>query len=408
MRDNPSLLPTPPAPAGISRLPRPLLATLVASLALLLGASCPFYVAVPVMEGLDDPVALAAPPGSDLLYAAQRGGGVVVFDPSTRGAALPFLDLSDRVSEAPGRGLRGLAFAPDFASSGRFYVVYDDLAGGLTVSRFHAADPELPADPASEERVLQVALDDSDHRGGAVAFGPHDGMLYLGVGDGDDDIVAQDEASLAGKLLRLDVSGGGPGYAIPADNPFVGQAGVRGEIWALGLHDPSRLSFDSLSGELWISDSGWSTRVEISRGAAGDGGLNYGWPTQDGSRCLRNLIFIGLPCESASNPNQFAFPVVEFDAPQSCPVVGSLLYRGGAAHYGSLLYVRGCDHDLRARSSSADMVLRPIAPVGTVPAPLTALAAGGFGEPYFLEQDGSVVRVAFEPPDVAPSPPRPQ
>ena len=248
------------------------------------------------------PVALAAIPGETERFAvAQADGQLFVFanDYFVFGAD-PLVDLGAfDPSLAPidpnGGGVLGLAFAPDFAESGWFYVAYD-VAGSacgsagdcLRVARLHATDGDtLTADPGSAVTLLDVPQPVTSHSAGALAFGP-DGMLWIATGDGDAPgdpaNSAQDLASLAGKLLRIDVRGGAV-YAVPPDNPYAAVPGARGEIFAVGLRDPRRIGFDPLTGDLFIGDSGSVSQEEIDVVPFGAGGAqNFGWNLCEGTR----------------------------------------------------------------------------------------------------------------------------
>ena len=194
------------------------------------------------------------------------------------------LDLTGSVSTGGEQGLLGLAFSPD---GGRLYVNYTDPAGDTRIVEYAFADGR--ADPGSARELLIVDQPFANHNGGNLVFGP-DGMLWIGLGDGgggnDPQGNAQSLGTLLGKMLRIDPrpSGGRP-YTVPPDNPFVGTDGARGEIWAFGLRNPWRYSFDKATGDLWIGDVGQNAREEVDFTPAGSpGGLNYGWPGLEGNR----------------------------------------------------------------------------------------------------------------------------
>jgi glucose/arabinose dehydrogenase len=229
-----------------------------------------------------------------------------------------FLDIRNRIIGDPGNeeGLLGLAFAPDYATSGRFYVHYS--AGGPrrgVVSRFVANGAS--ADPASEQVILEVAQPYANHNGGGMAFGP-EGMLYLAFGDGgsagDPQGNGQRLDTLLGKILRIDVSGAG--YGIPADNPFVGRG--RGEIWAYGLRNPWRITFDRGNGQLWSADVGQNAWEEVNRIVPGG---NYGWSVLEGDACYR-----AATCDRSGKLAPRATYSHEF----GCSVTGGYVYRGQA------------------------------------------------------------------------------
>ncbi len=280
---------------------------------------------VKVVDGLEQPLYIAhAGDGSGRLYIVEQPGRVRVLE---EGSLLPepFLDLTDRVlSRGDEQGLLGLAFAPDFPESGVFYVHYTGRPDGRTVlARYRLQDGNpRRGDAGSEEVLLTVEQPYANHNGGALLFGP-DGYLYLALGDGgsagDPGNHAQDLGSLLGKILRLDVSQPGP-YRIPPDNPFAGGPG-REEIWAYGLRNPWRISFDRATGDLYIADVGQNTVEEVNfQPADSPGGENYGWRVWEGSRRFAQGEAPGA-----------VFPVAEYThAEGGCSITGGYVYRGEA------------------------------------------------------------------------------
>ncbi len=248
--------------------------------------------------------------GSQRLFIVSQGGIVDVVQPD--GSASVFLDMRQALSwdvNAGGyteRGLLGLAFSPNFAQDGVFYVNYTGGSGGTVVSRFSvSADDPNRADPASESVILRVDQPFPNHNGGMIAFGP-DGYLYIGLGDGgsaNDPLGAgQRLDTLLGKILRVDVSSG-EGYTVPADNPFVGQRALP-EIWAYGLRNPWRFSFDRATGDLYIADVGQNRWEEvIFQPAESAGGENYGWVAYEGTTVFNRNV---------SAPNA-VMPFVEYE-----------------------------------------------------------------------------------------------
>ena len=239
-------------------------------------------------------------------------------------SSVPFLDITDRVgSGGSEQGLLGLAFHPDYAQNGLFIVNYTDQQGATVVARFSVSSDPARADPASEAVLLTVRQPASNHNGGHLAFGP-DGHLYIGLGDGggagDRYGNGQNGQTLLGAMLRLDVDSGVP-FAVPADNPFVGTPAVRDEIWALGLRNPWRFSFDRLTGEMYIADVGQNKyeEVNIQRADSG-GGENYGWPIMEAAHCF--------PEGSGCDRSGLVLPVAEYDHSQGCSVTGGYVYRG--------------------------------------------------------------------------------
>jgi len=274
-----------------------------------------------VVSGLEQPTDITgAQDGSGRLFVIEKPGRIriLIGNQLQPGA---FLDITDRVgSNSSEQGLLGLAFHPNFAQNGYFFVNYTDRGGNTQIARF-TANADL-ADPRSEKRLLAIPQPFANHNGGAVKFGP-DGYLYLGLGDGgsqgDPYDNAQSGNSLLGKILRLDVNQGDP-YAIPPDNPYAGSGEVYQEIWASGLRNPWRISFDPLTGDLWIGDVGQGNWEEINRVPGGaPGGYNFGWNEMEGTH----------PFEGSQQPF-FTAPVAEYSHGEGCSVTGGFVYRGAA------------------------------------------------------------------------------
>ncbi len=245
-------------------------------------------------------------------------------DPAVESAGV-FLDIRDIVNEGSNEeGLLGLAFPPDFSETGRFFVHYTASSPRRSVvSRFSVSEgnPDL-ADPSSEVVILEVEQPFQNHNGGQIEFGP-DGYLYVALGDGgaagDPYGNGQDTGTLLGAILRLDVSGASPdaGYAIPPDNPLVGVTGARGEIWAYGLRNPWRFSFDPVTGLLWTADVGQDKYEEIDVVKRGG---NYGWNVMEASNCYRPR----RDCDTTG----LELPVAEYGRGDGCSVTGGHVYRG--------------------------------------------------------------------------------
>jgi glucose/arabinose dehydrogenase len=275
--------------------------------------------------------------GSGRLFLVEQPG-VIVIHAGGQDQAQPFLDITERVQYGGERGLLSMAFAPDYAQSGLFYLWYTRSGGDTVLSRFSVGNDPDQADAASEEVLLVVEQPYSNHNGGRLRFGP-DGMLYLGLGDGgsaNDPLGAgQDRTTLLGKLIRIDVEPQNGGYAIPADNPFIGDDTTRDEIWATGLRNPWRISFDRETGDLYIADVGQSEREEVNvQPASSNGGENYGWSVMEGSLCT-----VG-GCDQAG----LTLPVFEYDHTQGCSITGGEVYRGLAypALNGTYLFADYC------------------------------------------------------------------
>lgn len=277
------------------------------------------------------PIFLTAPPNDPRLFVAEKGGRIQVVKNGTK-LATPFLDLNPIVSKGGEQGLLGLAFAPDYAASGRFFVSYTDLAGDSRVVRYRvsAANADV-ADPAPQDTVLTVDQPYSNHNGGMICFGP-DGMLYFGLGDGgsggDPSGTGQDRRDLLGSTLRLDVRGD-DGYAIPADNPYAGGTNPRPELWDYGLRNPWRFSFDRQTGDLWIGDVGQGDWEEVSMSPAVAGrnagrGVNYGWRITEGTGCYPPGT---TGCSTAGQ----RLPVHEYSHDEGNCIIGGYVYRGSLA-----------------------------------------------------------------------------
>lgn len=291
-----------------------------------------------IVDGLDNPVDLGNPgDGTGRMFLLGRKGVIWILQ---NGSLLPdpFLEITDRVRIGGGEtGLLGIAFHPDFAENGYFYVNYTAVVTGLEsrISRFQVS-PSNPnrADPGSEKILLTVAQPYRNHNGGGLAFGP-DGYLYIALGDGgsanDPAGNGQSLNTLLGKLLRIDVDGGDP-YAIPADNPFASGGGLP-EIWAYGLRNPWRFSFDRLTGDLFIADVGQDIWEEVNFSVAGSpGGVNYGWDFREASQ----------PFEGEPPPGlQLTDPIFEYRHGPECSVTGGYTYRGKALPEFGGIYIVG-------------------------------------------------------------------
>jgi glucose/arabinose dehydrogenase len=346
----------------------------------------------PLVDGLAAPIGITHDPGSDRLYVNQQEGSIVAVDPG--GATRPFLDITDRVVDGGERGLLGLAFHPDFARNGRFFVNYTrsgagDEEGDTVISEFRVAPNTEPAvgDPASERQLLLIDQPAPNHNGGQLAFG-RDGYLYLGLGDGggagDPWDNAQNPEALLGKLLRIDVDGerAGRPYAIPADNPFASGGGAP-EVWLLGLRNPWRFSFDRATGDLWIGDVGQSAWEEVDRlPASGQAGLNLGWNVMEGAHCFRDAS-----CDGGA----FVPPVAEYSAAFGHSVIGGYVYRGSSepTFAGSYFYADAYSGRVWALEAAAE-----------APVPGELLVADAFlasfgedraGELYVADARGGIV-----------------
>jgi glucose/arabinose dehydrogenase len=347
-----------------------------------------------VVQGLSSPLFVTAPTGDDRLFVVQRGGQILIVENGGANAQ-PFLDVGALITAGNERGLLGLAFHPDYATNGHFFVNYTDTDDASTeVVRYTvSADPDV-ADPSSDVPILSVAQPFSNHNGGMIAFGP-DRMLYVGMGDGggtgDPDNYAQRPATLLGSMLRLDVDGGSP-YAIPDANPFAGHASYREETWAYGLRNPWRWSFDRQTGDLYIGDVGQGAREEISfQPASSDGGENYGWRIMEGTACYSPAS--GCPTGGLT------LPVHDYSqAGTPCAVTGGYVYRGSAlpdlvGRYFFGDFCGGWIQSFVVVGGQAQGLQDHTDMVGTVSA-LASFGEDGHGELYVVSLGGTVWRLA--------------
>lgn len=340
-----------------------------------------------VASGLVNPVFLTAPANDARLFIVEQRGRVLIVQ-NGQVLATPFLDISSKISSGGERGLLSMAFHPRYASNGWFFVYFTDLNGDITVERFSvsANNPNLAANLAVPIISIPHRFA-GNHNGGLLAFGP-EGMLYLGTGDGggggDPQGNAQNNNSLLGKMLRLDVST--LPYTIPSSNPFVGQVGKRGEIWAFGLRNPWRFAFDRVANLLYIADVGQSTREEINVVGTGGAGVNYGWNITEGTLC-----YPADPCILQG----ITLPIVEYAHSEGCSVTGGYVYRGTqmqeiAGHYFYSDFCAGWLKSFRFNNGVAtEQRSWGVPNVGNI----TSFGEDSVGELYMLSASGSVYRV---------------
>jgi glucose/arabinose dehydrogenase len=344
------------------------------------------------LGSFDAPTFLAAPRGDSRRFVVQRGGTIVIVK-GRRELDQPFLDVSDNVSTDGEGGLLSMAFAPDYKSSGRFYVYYTDREGFLQIDQFQRSSNPDRADPASRRSVMRVPHHRFNHKGGQLEFGP-DGMLYAGFGDGggggDPDENAQNLSRILGKLIRIDPRPGG-GYDIPSSNPFANRSGARGEIYAYGLRNPYRFSFDRARGSLTIGDVGQDEIEEIDYvpGRSGNrqptGGYNFGWDVFEG----RNGY------EAGSAPGPVAPVITETHDDGWCSIIGGYVIRDrslrGTRYYGRYVYGDLCRPDL-----TLAFLKRPRAPrrtTGLRVSNLVSFGEDGRGRVYAVSMDGPIYRI---------------
>jgi glucose/arabinose dehydrogenase len=365
------------------------------------GAACdapvvpgtPQLTSVRVAGGLGLPVDLQSVPGDRArLFVVEQAGRIRII----RGGAVlptPFLDIVDRVGSGGERGLLGLAFHPAYAQNGRFFVNYTDRSGHTHIAEFRGAPGADTADPATERLVLFVTQPFPNHNGGGLAFG-NDGMLYIALGDGgsggDPLNNGQRLITHLGKILRVDVDRAAP-FAIPSDNPFVGNAAALPAIWAYGLRNPWRIAFDRATGDLYIGDVGQNALEEVDVGLlARRGGENYGWSVMEGTRCFRP----SSGCPTAG----LTLPVVEYGRGDGCSITGGVVYRGcrmpgyhGTYFYGD--YCTGMIRSFRLVNGQAVDQRDWTAALGRGVGSITSFGVDADGEVYIVDHDGEVYRV---------------
>ena len=278
----------------------------------------------PFGTGFSTPVDIAHPLRDSRLFIVEQGGAIKILNANGTTNPINFLTLTNLISTGSERGLLGLAFHPNYSTNGFFYVNYTNTAGNTVVARYTVDlnNPNL-ANLSSGSIILTVAQPYENHNGGCLRFGP-DGFLYIGMGDGgsggDPQNRAQNINENLGKMLRIDVNSAAP-YGIPSTNPFVGIAG-NDEIWAIGLRNPWRFSFNRNNGDLWIADVGQNLVEEINKVSSSAAGLNYGWRCYEG-----NLAFNTTGCAPL---NTMTAPVATYthSSISGCSITGGYVYTG--------------------------------------------------------------------------------
>ncbi len=336
-----------------------------------------------VSEGLDQPIMLVSPPGDDRRFVVERSGSIIIL-----GEDEPFLDIDDRVNSEAGiePGLLGLAFHPDFAANGRFYVFYYQSDAERTrLAEYRVSEDPNSADRDSEREIIGFDKATNRHNGGMIAFGP-DGYLWLSLGEGGQASVnSQNPETLLSSILRLDVDGAGP-YAVPPDNPFVDGGGAP-EVWAYGLRNPWRFAIDSVEGLVYIADVGHEDWEEVDVVPLDSGGgSNFGWIRMEGSSCFQR------GCDPVAE--SLVLPVLEYGHGEGCSIIGGFVYRGTvipelAGHY---LYSDWCGGWLRSfRYTAGQATDRQewLAGIGQV----NGFGQDAAGELYLLTWDGRVLKI---------------
>ena len=340
----------------------------------------------------DRPVLVTAPTGDPRLFVVEQTGTIRVVDADGTILSEPFLDIRDRVHLSSEPGLLGLAFAPDYATSGLAYVIYNSQSGNgdlvLAEYRTSATDPNV-LEPYTWRTVLTIVKPWENHNGGMLQFGP-DGDLYISVGDGDSGVLdtpgrfAQSRDELLGDILRIDPRGGDP-YAVPPDNPFVGQDGVRPEIWAYGLRNPWRFWIDEVTGNMFVGDAGEGAREEIDLIPKGTSGQNFGWPCFEGT----------VPFDPTAQCADPVAPLIDIPhSPDVCAVIDGVVVRDPRlpALAGRYLYGDFCGGHIIAAQIEGTAVTASDE-LGLVVPELTSFGVDGVGRVYLTALDGNVYRL---------------
>jgi glucose/arabinose dehydrogenase len=351
------------------------------------------------LEKLGDfqaPLFVAQPPGEDEdLYVVQQGGQLIRLEPD--GSTSVFLDIAGEITAGGEQGLLSVAFAPDFQRSGLFYVDYTDTAGDTRVVEYRTG-ADGSADPSSRRELLRIDQPFANHNGGLLLFGPDD-KLYIGTGDGgsagDPDRNGQDLSTLLGKILRIDPRPSGPSgppgdlpYAVPADNPFVSSSDARGEIWAYGLRNPWRFSFDAGRGWLAIGDVGQDSLEEIDLVADGSG-ANFGWSAFEGDERFN---------DDQQAPDAVAPALTYPREGDNCSVTGGYVVRDRdlPSLFGRYLYGDFCAGELRSFSAEPGARASDDRALGVSVESLSSFGTDNDGAIYATSLSGPVYRLVAE------------
>jgi glucose/arabinose dehydrogenase len=338
------------------------------------------------------PVLVTAPAGDPRLFVVDQTGVIRIVEPDGSVLPEPFLDIRDRVHFSSEPGLLGLAFAPDYATSGLAYVLYNSRSGNgdLVLAEYHVSSTNANIlDPYTWRTVLTIVKPWENHNGGMLQFGP-DGDLYMSVGDGDSGVLnppgrfAQTRDDLLGDILRIDPRGADP-YAVPNDNPFVGVPGVRPEIWAYGLRNPWRFWIDGMTGNLFLGDAGEGTSEEIDLIPKGTSGQNFGWPCFEGT----------VPFDPTAHCDDPVAPLIDIPhSPEVCAVIGGVVVRDPRlpALDGRYLYGDYCGGHVTAVQIAGTSVTGTT-DLGLVVPEMSSFGVDGSGRVYVMSVDGSVYRL---------------
>jgi glucose/arabinose dehydrogenase len=340
-----------------------------------------------VADGFTSPVHFVdAADGSGRFFVVEQGGTIRVV---TAGEVQeePFLDITDSVSGANEQGLLSMALHPDFADNGLFFIDYTDTEGDTQVVRYSVSDDDPNvADMDSATTILTVDQPASNHNGGLLLFGP-DGYLYVGLGDGGggNSWNGQDLGGVLGSILRIDVNSKTEPYVIPPDNPFVDDPSAAPEIWAYGLRNPWRFSFDRDTGDLWLGDVGSASFEEIDHQPAATGGLNFGWDLMEGPECHQT---------DECGRDDLVLPVFAYDRNFGCSVIGGYVYRGQKLDQlvGRYLFGDYCSGYIWVLSPAENGEYVASEPLESGLS-ITSFAEDSSGELYVVDRAGGIYRI---------------
>ena len=339
-----------------------------------------------VATALDRPLYLTSPAGDPRLFVVEQPGRILIISDG-KVLGRPFLDIRDSVRTGAERGLLSMAFHPDYARNGFFYVNYTDRRGDTRIERYQVSSDPDSADRGTRKLILWIDQPYPNHNGGLVMFGP-DGMLWIGMGDGggagDPHGNGQNLGTLLGKLLRIDVDHGDP-YAVPTDNPFVHRHGAKPEIWAYGLRNPWRFCFDTAESLLFIADVGQDRWEEVDAVPLRFKGLNFGWNRMEGNH----------PFEDApAAPRRMVRPIAEYGRSDGCSITGGFVYRGRLipdlyGHYVFSDFCQGWIRSLRYSAGHIDQWREWARGAG----PICSFGRDSQGELYAISLGGRVARL---------------
>jgi len=349
-----------------------------------------------VASGVSGALLITSPPGDlDRLFIVEQNSGLIKILRNGQVLPTPFLNVRARLAVGGERGLLGLAFHPDYDSNGFFFINYTNPSGHTVVARYEVtADPDV-ADFNSEQVVITINQPFSNHNGGNLQFSPVDGYLYMGMGDGgsgnDPGNRAQNGQELLGKMLRLNVDD--LPYTIPADNPFVNDPNVRDEIWALGVRNPWRWSFDRDTGDMLMGDVGQNVIEEVNFEPAGAGGRNYGWRCMEGLRCTG---LSGCTC----NAPELTLPIHTYDhGGGRCSITGGYIYRGSSIPLlsGTYFFADYCSRNIYSLEYDGQSVFnfqeRTSELGGGAISSISSFGEDASGEMYIVSLGGSVHKI---------------